>query len=635
MAKKLIFTDLDLGGNRIYNAEIDLATSSELKQKLDEITVEAGDNTVEVTPGSTDEGTTTATQVKVKVKTGSNDLKVDANGMYVTPYTADGTTIEKTNNQFSVKSGVFDEAGAASAAQQAAAADATQKANAAETAAKSYADTKAAASQTAAEATAAADATQKANQALSDAKDYSDDNLDAAKAYADAITVNGNAQSNQNISLDGSDVDLSQNYAKAAASAAINPGDSVDVAVGKLEKKIDDAVAGGVQSVGAGNGIEVDTTDTNNPSVAVKLDSTDNVLTVGSNGLKANVSMNYDSVAKKIYLKGKTVSDAAVVISEIDCTSFLVDGMLDNVELDTTHEAGKTFLHFEFNTASGKQDIWVDVTSLIDVYTAGNGINITGKVISVKVVAANGLSVDATNGIELALASADGAGAMSAADFTKLAGIEAGAEVNEIDSISVNGQAATITNKAASVTINGSQIKVGGTGTHKDNNIDVAIEGAFTAAADAAQDAADAAQAASDAQDTADGKITKLGTGNASEVLLSTATGEASRSGKTIGGQALDANPSADVLATEKAVADAIAAAAGSGVHSYIATATSGNSASITKTTHQCGDFPVVQCYWDGQMVECAVAVSSGNITVSWNGSSVTAAKPLTIKILG
>lgn len=93
------------------------------------------------------------------------------------------------------------------------------------------------------------------------------------------------------------------------------------------------------------------------------------------------------------------------------------------------------------NTVAGDetaQHICVDLTSFLDVYSNGNGLDLNNKVFSIKLNAtasglevdsnglkvkigtnANGLSVTA-NGLELALATTSAAGAMSAADKTKL-----------------------------------------------------------------------------------------------------------------------------------------------------------------------------------------------------------------------
>ena len=63
--------------------------------------------------------------------------------------------------------------------------------------------------------------------------------------------------------------------------------------------------------------------------------------------------------------------------------------------------------------------------------------------LSVKVVAENGLSAT-DNGIAMALATADNAGAMSAEQFTKLANITSGAQVNIIEGAMLGDQAADI-----------------------------------------------------------------------------------------------------------------------------------------------------------------------------------------------
>lgn len=101
--------------------------------------------------------------------------------------------------------------------------------------------------------------------------------------------------------------------------------------------------------------------------------------------------------------------------------------------------AGTKYIDFVVNTKTGsgtESHIYLNVEDLVDVYTAGNGIDISAtNVVSAKVVAGNGLSVDA-DGIKMGAASADAAGAMSAAHYTKLEGIESGATK---DTITLNG----------------------------------------------------------------------------------------------------------------------------------------------------------------------------------------------------
>lgn len=74
---------------------------------------------------------------------------------------------------------------------------------------------------------------------------------------------------------------------------------------------------------------------------------------------------------------------------------------LDSVTYnDTTHK-----LTFVFNIASGKQNVEVDLSDLIDTYTAGDGLQLSSGAFSIKlktgeanlVVDSNGLSLDTTN----------------------------------------------------------------------------------------------------------------------------------------------------------------------------------------------------------------------------------------------
>lgn len=159
------------------------------------------------------------------------------------------------------------------------------------------------------------------------------------------------------------------------------------------------------------------------PTVGLKLDASGNVsLTQSADGLKASVAMpaitvigvaegdkvlglsnkklsstlnlKYDSTAKKIQLLG--INNAK--IAEIDATDFIKDGMVDNVEFDPETK----ILTITFNTVSGKEAIPVDLSSLVDTYTAGNGIAIDNNVISVKrdITSESFLTIG-TNGVKL------------------------------------------------------------------------------------------------------------------------------------------------------------------------------------------------------------------------------------------
>ena len=113
--------------------------------------------------------------------------------------------------------------------------------------------------------------------------------LQAAKTYSDAKKING--KTGHEITLTGADVALTD-YKKADTSTAIKATDTVNAAIGKLEKGLEAVVAGGVTAVVEGNGISVDATDVKEPKVSVKIDTASEkfgenaVLTAGADGLK-------------------------------------------------------------------------------------------------------------------------------------------------------------------------------------------------------------------------------------------------------------------------------------------------------------------------------------------------------------
>lgn len=149
-------------------------------------------------------------------------------------------------------------------------------------------------------------------------------------------------------------------------------------------------------------GIEISGT-TQTPIVGIKLDPTQGnvTLSLGANGLKAedttalrnvtgqnfikknntniegHLNLTYNTETKKINLEGFDSS----IIASIDATAFIKDGMINTVELVTdpeSHDPG-TYLVITFNTDAGKDAIYLDVSSLIDVYEGHNGIKVTGK----------------------------------------------------------------------------------------------------------------------------------------------------------------------------------------------------------------------------------------------------------------
>ena len=140
-----------------------------------------------------------------------------------------------------------------------------------------------------------------------------------------------------------------------------------------------------VQYVGA-DAIKVSEVQEGNKTISLAINSADKVLTQTTDGLLTNINLTWSNT-DGLKLMGKE----GTVIATIPATDFIKDGMLENVELKAAsveepigEETEGTFLVFTFNTDAGKEVINLDVTSLIDIYTAGNGINIDGKVVSIK-----------------------------------------------------------------------------------------------------------------------------------------------------------------------------------------------------------------------------------------------------------
>ena len=140
-----------------------------------------------------------------------------------------------------------------------------------------------------------------------------------------------------------------------------------------------------VQYVGQ-DAIAVSEEDEGEKTISLKLNAADKVLTQTADGLLANINLTWSNTDGL-----KLIGKDSAVIATIAATDFIKDGMLQNVELKTAstdqpvgEAQSGTFLVFTFNTDAGKKVINLDVTSLIDVYTAGNGISVSGKVIAAK-----------------------------------------------------------------------------------------------------------------------------------------------------------------------------------------------------------------------------------------------------------
>lgn len=218
----------------------------------------------------------------------------------------------------------------------------------------------------------------------------------------------------------------------------------------------------------ANGGIDIGGTKTA-PTVGIKLDpAVGNAATLGAAGLMVTIPEVkvpvYDIVKDTdsgdyaaIYHLTKDGTNTGAAIN-IPKDLFVKEGKV--VDNPAGQPAGK---YIELTLQNQTNPIYINVADLVDAYTPGNGITISAtNEVSAKVVAANGLSVDAS-GIAMALASGTANGAMSSAQFTKLSGIDTGATAN---TITLNGTATKTPSFYAPTTAGtkGQQLVSNGTG---------------------------------------------------------------------------------------------------------------------------------------------------------------------------
>lgn len=215
-----------------------------------------------------------------------------------------------------------------------------------------------------------------------------------------------------------------------------------------------------VASVGAtaNKGIEIAGTATN-PTVGIKLSTASgNAASLSADGLMVTIpevtvpeyTITKLSTATSGYLSSYQLQKDNVGIGDV--INIPKDYLVKSAEVKTSIgtgdasglPAGTKYIDFTINTydsASGSgttSHIYLNVEDLVDAYTPGNGIDISdANVVSAKVMAGNGLSVD-SDGIKMAVVSASANGAMTSAMVTKLNGIDTGATAN---TITLNGTA--------------------------------------------------------------------------------------------------------------------------------------------------------------------------------------------------
>jgi hypothetical protein len=136
------------------------------------------------------------------------------------------------------------------------------------------------------------------------------------------------------------------------------------------------------------------------------IDSNDKVVTTSTNGLRTHLSLNYNGTSGKLQILGKPDSSSdPILVTEVNLPvdKYLKSAEIVKVEVDPDLDpqqdppqdpAPGTYLLLTFNTADGENEVYIDLATLIDVYTSGdNAIDVTDNAIS--------LVIDANSHIEI------------------------------------------------------------------------------------------------------------------------------------------------------------------------------------------------------------------------------------------
>ena len=192
----------------------------------------------------------------------------------------------------------------------------------------------------------------------------------------------------------------------------------------------------------------------------------DKVLSLTNKLVSATVGLDYGDATTEA-LNGKKaiklVGKDGVVISEIDASAFIKDGMIKSVAFDTKTK----HVTITFNTDAGREAIDVDLSTLVDTYKAGTGLSL----------ATDGTFSVNTTTIATVEKATELANAAEQAAKTHANGLK-----ETIDAYTVNGK----TLSERTIVLDGSMIAVGGTGAHKTANLDTTVEDIYGKISDAA-----------------------------------------------------------------------------------------------------------------------------------------------------
>jgi len=173
---------------------------------------------------------------------------------------------------------------------------------------------------------------------------------------------------------------------------------SANAAITALEGRVDTVESGLTSANAAITALEgrVDTAEGEIDALEGRMDTVEGRVDAVESGLtELEQTVSDNKVNSFEYVTSGDSKDLVITLGDgtkytVDAKNFIKDGMLESASL--SEESGVTYLILTFNTESGKEDIKLDVSTLIDIYTGDNKtIKVENNQISAIVDQADGL----------------------------------------------------------------------------------------------------------------------------------------------------------------------------------------------------------------------------------------------------
>ena len=211
---------------------------------------------------------------------------------------------------------------------------------------------------------------------IEDFNPYSADTKD----YIDAVSGNTVQNASDIVSLSGAiDTEISaRTDADTALSGAIDSVASDLADEVSARTQADTTLQNNITSVN--NRVDAEQIARANADTAISgaVDSVSGAVSTLSGEVQ---TMGDEAIVDAEYVSSSTTIDfynaSGDVVSQIDATPFITDGMIDDVRIETI--SGVTYLVIDFNTASGKEDIKIPLTDIFNPDNYYDKTSVDGK----------------------------------------------------------------------------------------------------------------------------------------------------------------------------------------------------------------------------------------------------------------